>query len=152
MAYETGLSMEERVTSLSQPDTLLPDQYLDTYRHKLHLEPEKKLMLAILEDAVACYQKYFFAKDIKGKVAFQEAAEWIQQEVGESIFAFDSVCEGLGLNPKYVRRGLETWKENSLAQRAQAKVYHLKAQPRKHKRAAALTRRPRARLRRVAGR
>ena len=43
--------MEERVTSLFQPDTLLPEQYLDTFRRKLHLEPEKKLMLAILEDA-----------------------------------------------------------------------------------------------------
>src|SRR5262247_1785232 len=30
MSYETGLSMEERVTSLFQPDTLLPEQFLDT--------------------------------------------------------------------------------------------------------------------------
>src|SRR5690349_11996616 len=99
MAYETGLNMEERVTSLFQPDTLLPDQFLDTYRRKLHLEPEKKLMLALLEDAVACYQKYLFAKEIKGKALFEEASEWIQHETGESIFAFESVCEGLGLNP-----------------------------------------------------
>ncbi len=61
MAYENGLSMDERVTSLFQPDTLLPDQYLDTFRRKLHLEPEKKLMLAILEDAVACFQKYLLS-------------------------------------------------------------------------------------------
>src|ERR1044071_9177989 len=107
MAYENGLSMEERVTSLFQPDTLLPDQYFDTYRRKLHLEPEKKLMLAILEDAIACYQKYLFAKDVKGKALFQEAAEWIEQEAGESIFAFESACEGLGLNPEYVRRGAD---------------------------------------------
>ena len=152
MAYENGLSMEERVTSLFQPDTLLPDQFLNTYRRKLHLEPEKKLMLAILEDAVACYQKNLFAKDIKGKALFQEAAQWIQQEAGESIFAFESVCEGLGLNPTYVRRGLETWTETSEAQHAQAKVYHLKGRPRKHKRVPALTRRSRARLRRATGR
>ena len=57
MSYDTGLSMEERVSSLFQPDTLLPEQYLDTFRRKLQLEPEKKLMLAILEDAIACYQK-----------------------------------------------------------------------------------------------
>ncbi len=152
MAYETGLSLEERVTSLFQPDTLLPEQYLDTYRRKLHLEPEKKLMLAILEDAIACYQKYLFARDFKGKALFQEAAEWIRPGAGEGVFAFDSVCEALGLNPEYVRRGLETWKENSRAQRARAKIYQLKAQPRKHKRAAALARRPRARLHRAAGR
>jgi len=154
MAYESGLNMEERVTSLFQPDTLLPEQYLDTYRRKLHLEPEKKLMLAILEDAIACYQKYLFARDIKGKALFLEAAEWIQQESDEGVFAFDSVCEALGLNPEYVRRGLDTWKENSLAQRTQAKVYQLKAQQsRKNKRAvAAVARRARQRLRRAAGR
>ncbi|HET8562389.1 MAG TPA: hypothetical protein VFM35_00820, partial [Candidatus Binatia bacterium] len=66
MSYESGLSMEERVTSLFQPDTLLPDQFLETFRRKSHLEPEKKLMLAVLEDAIACYQKYIFARDGKG--------------------------------------------------------------------------------------
>ena len=73
MSYDTGLSMEERVTSLFQPDTLLPEQYLDTFRRKLYLEPEKKLMLAILEDAIACFQKYAFARDSKGKALFTEA-------------------------------------------------------------------------------
>ena len=83
MSYDTGLSMEERVSSLFQPDTLLPDQYLDTYRRKVHLEPEKKLMLAILEDAIACFQKYVSATDAKGKALFQEAEDWIQR--GNSV-------------------------------------------------------------------
>src|SRR5258705_12868003 len=139
MSYDTGLSMEERVTSLFQPDTLLPDQYLDTYRRKLHLEPEKKLMLAILEDAIACFQKYVFAKDAKGKALFQEAEYWIQQVAGESVFAFDSIFERLGLSPDYIRRGLATWKENSFAQRSQAKGYQLAPRPRKPKRGAALS-------------
>ena len=64
MANDQGLTMEERVTSLFQPDTLLPEQYLDTYRRKLHLEPEKKLMLAILEDGIACFQKYLDRKSV----------------------------------------------------------------------------------------
>ena len=45
MSYDTGLSMEERVTSLFQPDTLMPEQYLETFRRKLYLEPEKKLLV-----------------------------------------------------------------------------------------------------------
>ncbi|MGN6715881.1 MAG: hypothetical protein ACTHLX_00660, partial [Candidatus Binatia bacterium] len=87
MSYDTGLSMEERVTSLFQPDTLLPDQYLDTFRRKLYLEPEKKLMLAILEDAIACFQKYAFAREGKGKAFFNEAEEWIQQGSAGGIFS-----------------------------------------------------------------
>jgi len=153
MSYDTGLSMEERVTSLFQPDTLLPDQYLDTFRRKLHLEPEKKLMLAILEDAIACFQKYIFAQDGKGKALFRESEGWIMEEAGEGIFAFDSVCEGLGLHPSYVRRGMAAWKDRTLAQRTQAKVYQLTGRPRKHKRAVATARRSvRQRLRRVVSR
>ena len=152
MSYDTGLSMEERVTSLFQPDTLLPEQYLDTFRRKLHLEPEKKLMLAILEDAVACYQKYLFTRDSKGKALFHEAEEWIEESAGASVFAFDSVCETLGLNPDYLRRGIAEWKKAAAARRAQAKIYRLTPGLRKQRRKVAMTRRSTRRLRRMAGR
>jgi hypothetical protein len=66
MSYENGLSMEERVSSLFQPDTLLPDQYLDTYRRKLHLEPEKKLMLAVWKTPLRVF-KNVFARHGKGR-------------------------------------------------------------------------------------
>ena len=106
MSYDTGLSMEERVTSLFQPDTLMPDQYLETFRRKLHLEPEKKLLLAVLEDAIACFQKYVFAHDGKGRVLFQEAEEWIMEEDTDWLFSFPNVCEMLGFEPSYLRDGL----------------------------------------------
>jgi len=144
--------MEERVTSLFQPDTLLPDQYLDTFRRKLHLEPEKKLLLAILEDAVACYQKYLLARDAKGKALFHEAQDWLEDANGESVFAFDSVCEALGLNPDYLRRGLMEWKNATLAQQSQAKVYQLAPRARKPRKTAPSPRRAGRRLRRAAGR
>lgn len=154
MSYDTGLSMEERVSSLFQPDTLLPEQYLDTFRRKLQLEPEKKLMLAILEDAIACYQKYVFSRDSKGKVLFEEAEQWVHGEAGGSVFAFDNVCESLGLNPDYLRRGLADWKRAALARRAApAKVYRLASTPRKRRGAATnRSHAPRRRLRRAAGR
>ena len=152
MSYDTGLSMEERVTSLFQPDTLLPDQYLDTFRRKLHLEPEKKLMLAILEDAIACYQKYLFARDSKGKALFREAEEWVEEVGGTNVFSFDSVSEALGLNPDYLRRGLIDWKNSALAERTQAKVYQLTPRPQKQRRGVGVTRSSTRRLRRAAGR
>ena len=152
MAYDQGLSMEERVTSLFQPDTLLPEQYLDTYRRKLHLEPEKKLMLAILEDGIACFQKYLFARDGKGKALFREAETWVEDKGGEAVFAFDSVCESLGLDPEYVRRGMRTWKAQALAQQSQAKVVQLTPRPSPRLRANPLSHRPRHRLKRVVNR
>ncbi|MFQ5849044.1 MAG: hypothetical protein ACE5JU_00490 [Candidatus Binatia bacterium] len=125
MTYESSLSLEERVASLFQPDTVLPAQYLETVRRKTHLEPEKKLMLAVLEDAVACYQKYIAARDGKGKSLFREADEWILEENSDWLFSFDNICEALGLNPKYIREGLLHWKHRKLAEHPKAKIYRL---------------------------
>ena len=144
--------MEERVTSLFQPDTLLPDQYLDTFRRKLHLEPEKKLMLAILEDAVACFQKYLFARDSKGKAQFRDTEDWIFQNADLGIFSFDIVCETLGLEPNYVRRGLAHWKkQQQLTRQTQAQVISLRPTRRKLPNRQALSGRHKPKLRRAAG-
>jgi hypothetical protein len=105
--------MEERVTSLFQPDTLLPEQYLETFRRKLHLEPEKKLMLAVLEDAIACFQKYVFARDGKGRMLFQEAADWVQDSNSDWLFSFANVCKTLSFSPEYLRRASPVGKPRS---------------------------------------
>lgn len=67
MAYDASLGAEEKMGSLFQPDILVPTQYFETIRRKANSEPEKKLMLAILEDAIDCFQKYIFARDGRGK-------------------------------------------------------------------------------------
>lgn len=111
MMDETAAVLEERLSSLFQPDTLLPAQYFENFRTKNHLEAEKKLMLAVLEDAVLCFQNYLFARDSRGKRIFHEAEEWILETDSDWIFSFESICEVLGLNPQYVRHGLLRWKE-----------------------------------------
>ncbi len=137
MNYETGLSVEEKVSSLFQPDTLLPDQYLETFRRKAHLEPEKRLMLVILEDAIACFQKYLFARDGKGKALFREAEEWVMEEGSRWLFSFENICELLELEPRYVRQGLVRWKQKKLSERPKAKIYRLT--PRREKRKGGVT-------------
>ena len=125
MTYETGLSLEERVASMFQPDTLLPAQYLETFRKKAHLEPGKRLMLAVLEDAIACFQKYLFARDGRGRTLFREAEEWVLERDSDWLFSFASACELLGMNPQYVREGLMRWKKAKLAAQPKAKICHL---------------------------
>jgi len=125
MNYESGLSMDEKIASLFQPDTLLPAQYFETFRRKTHLEPEKRLMLAVLEDAIACFQKYTFARDARGKALFREAEEWILEKGSDWLFSFENVCEVLGLSAEFVRQGLTSWKEKQIEERPKAKVYRL---------------------------
>ena len=121
MAYDASLGVEEKMGSLFQPDTLLPAQYFDTVRRKANSEPEKKLMLAILEDAIDCFQKYIFARDGRGKGIFREAEDWILEENSDRLFSFETVCDALGFNPSYVRQGLLRWKEMALAERSKSK-------------------------------
>jgi hypothetical protein len=82
-------------------DTSMVQQYLDTLRRSEHIEPEKSLLAAILEDAVQEYRKYSRAHDANGKKRFREAEEWIMRGGNDWIFSFDNVCDLLGL-----RRGL----------------------------------------------
>jgi hypothetical protein len=124
MSNETT-HVEERVASLFQPDTLMPAQYLEHYRRKSHLEPETRLMLAVLEDGVACYQKYVLARDEKGRQMFRDAEEWVLREDSDWLFSFDNICEAMGLNPQYLRKGMVLWKQAQLDAQPKAKVYHL---------------------------
>ncbi len=142
MAYETGLSVGEKVTSLFQPDTLLSAQYLETFRPKAHLEPEKRLMLGVLEDAVACFQKYLLARDGKGRAMFREAEEWVMEEGSDWLFSFENICEVLGFDSQYMRQGLMRWKEKKLAERPKAKIYHLISTAEKKKDSLKVSKRP----------
>ena len=152
MIDETSLSVEERVASLFQPDTVLPAQYLETVRRKTHLESEKKLMLSVLEDAVTCYQKYISAREGRGKSLFCEVEEWISlEENGDWLFSFDNICESLGLNPKYIREGLLRWKQGMLTDRPKAKIYRL-APRNVGKKGAVMPGGPERRIRKAAGR
>ena len=108
---QTGLTTDEQLASLFQPDTLLSAQYFANLRRKTPLEPEKRLMLALLEDAIHCFKDHLSAPTVVKKKLFDEAEEWILERDGDWIFSFDNVCEGLGFTPEYVRQGLLRWKE-----------------------------------------
>jgi len=116
-----GLNTEEldkRVASLFQPDTVSPAQYLETVCRKTYLEADQELMLAVLEDAVTCFQVHFAARDKKKTRLFRKAEEWILlQEKSDWLFSFDNVCETLGLNPGYIREGLLRWRQFRLRER-----------------------------------
>jgi len=73
----------------------------------------RALMLALLEDAIACFQGRFFKPSRTNDKLFQEAEEWINSE-DEGVFSFNNVCETLGLHPENLRKGLEQWKAKQI--------------------------------------
>jgi hypothetical protein len=115
--------LEEKLASLFQPDVLISAQYFDTLRSKTGMEPEKRLMLAVLEDAVRCFQDNLTAQSDAKKKLFTEAEEWFLEEGVDAAFSFESICDALDLNPEYVRRGLLRWKEKTLTMHRNAKAW-----------------------------
>jgi len=115
--------MEQTMDSILQPDTLLPAQYLETIHRKSYLDPEKMLMWAVLEDGVSCFQKHISTRDEKGKRPLSEEEEWVlMEQTGDWLFSFDNVCETLGLNPGYIRGGLQRRLQHHLREGDQVRL------------------------------
>ena len=95
-----------------QPDTPMPDQYLETVISTTHLEGEKRLMVAVLEDAISSYRDYISTRDRWEEKLFYEAEEWIFSRNDEWFLSFHNVCETIGLDPDYIREGLLRWRHH----------------------------------------
>jgi hypothetical protein len=114
--------MEERIGSLFQPDTLLGEDYAANFRRKIPLEPERILLLAILEDGVRCYQENLLVSGGKRRALFEEAKEWLFSDDASWFCSFVSICTLLNLEPNYLRRGLRQW-ETRARKSAQVKQH-----------------------------
>ena len=106
--------MTDRSFGLFEPDALLPAQFYAAFRGGSAVRGEKRLMLAVLQDALDCYQKYAFARDGHGRQLFGDADAWIACEDRDWYFSFENICEILEINPQYLRRGVQRWKQRAV--------------------------------------
>jgi len=104
--------MTER--SLFEPDVLITEHFSNARRRGAALSGEKRLMLAVLANALDDYQKYVFASDRMGRQLFAEAAAWIACTSSADPFSFESINETLNISPEYLRRGLLMWRHRLL--------------------------------------
>jgi len=99
------LTTLETITDASVPETILPIQYFDRLTARVTDVPEKRLMFAVLLDAVIQLQG-------RNQKDAAEAEEWIRAADGdESPFSFRNICEALGIETGYLARGLLSWRE-----------------------------------------
>jgi hypothetical protein len=112
--------------SLFQPDSLLPSQFFAALKEKSH--GERRLMVAILEDAVDCFQKYLWATDNRSRHLRTEAEKWFLSDDDSWPFSFVNICLALDLHPGFLRRGLLEWKARQLTSR-QSKLRYAEAAP-----------------------
>ena len=105
--------MTDRSFGLFEPDALLPAQFYSAFRGGSSVLGEKRLMLAVLEDALDCYQKYAIVREGQGQQLFDEAHTWISSKERGWFFSYENICETLEINPAYLRRGLENWRRSA---------------------------------------
>jgi hypothetical protein len=98
--------------NLIEPDTLVTYEHSKTQLRTLPAEPEQALLLAVLKDAIETFQRLFGAKATSARRLFRESAEWIWSDESDRVFSFVHICEALGLDPRYIRRGLRNWAAN----------------------------------------
>ncbi len=91
---------------LFQEDASLPAQYWEMFARKRDLEPEKRLLLAVLDEAIRCYRSQIFI----GGRRFTEAESWLFCEDADDTFSFRNICDVLNLSPSRIRNSLRTWK------------------------------------------
>jgi hypothetical protein len=94
-----------------QEDFILPDQYFERLRQKTACPGEERLLLAVLEDAVHCFQANLFARSARRQRVFAEAEEWLFDPASDALVTFDYVCSVFDLDSEYLRVGLRRWRE-----------------------------------------
>ena len=93
--------------------SVLPEQFFDSRIKLAAVCPERALMYAVLEDAFVCFHKQFEA-DQRFIQRAREAEDWFFGDDSRWLFSFVSVCDALGLEPRYIRKKLEHWKPPTL--------------------------------------
>jgi hypothetical protein len=94
---------------LIEPETLLPVQFCDSmYRP---LTPEKRLVIAILADALICFQRYRVPGSRRARRESTEAECWLMSADRQWPFSFENICDVLSLEAKAVRCVVRTWRE-----------------------------------------
>lgn len=107
----TDVNTEDRLTGFLAPDAILPAQFFQSLRSKGRFDGERRLMIAILEDAVNCFMKQVHAVEPKARQLYLDAEEWIMAEDPSWFFSFENVCNTLDLDPEYLREGLIKWRD-----------------------------------------
>lgn len=105
-----------------EPETILPSQLFDRSHLGATLQPEKRLMLAVLEDAVASFQRASTTVSRTAPRDLAEVSAWLASEDVSWPYSFRNICAVLGFDPDYLRSGLERWRAARAARPTPGKV------------------------------
>jgi hypothetical protein len=100
-----------------QSQAVLPLQFYGSRRGTLESQPLRRLMSAMLIDAVRCYQTKFKKHQSGRRQEFAEVQSWLFSGRDNGPFSFRAVCDELEIDPEAVRQGLTRWAAEKIAGR-----------------------------------
>ena len=104
----------EHGPGLFTPHLVLPAQFFAGARSGGCFEGERRLLFALLEDAIHIYCKQMTRGGRRNRRLLRETEHWIESTDRRWLFSFERVCEALELDPHYLRRGLRSWRRRSV--------------------------------------
>jgi hypothetical protein len=113
--HETVNERDEIENALLQAEIVLPVQFHGTPKRTAAFQPVRRLMLAMLVDAVRCFRTKSGARQPVRRRDFAEAQSWIFSDKDDGLFSFNAVCDALEIDPKAVRKTLARPNATNLA-------------------------------------
>jgi hypothetical protein len=104
-AEDTSYRREPKPTRTRAPEPILASAGYVAARR----QPEKRLMVAILESAVSDLQHYATTSNGRGRRFFTEAKAWFASTASDGPGDFEYICEVLEFDPSAIRTRLRRW-------------------------------------------
>ena len=98
---------DDRPHSSWMDEIILPEQFLGRARDSsASWTGERKLLFAVLQDAVSSLYRYRNDASFRGRRLFRETQEWFDSQDKHDLYTFEMICEYLNLDAGYIRRGI----------------------------------------------
>ncbi len=102
------------------------DEFGATAMDETSKEPENRLMLAVLEEALVTFQHGLGSPVALRRKRFFEVDRWVASRDTDWPFSFENICTTLRIDPDYVRAGLARLKRQAFARSAEVRGRRLR--------------------------
>ena len=104
-----------------EPESVLPAQLYDRPFGGARIQPEKRLQVAVLADAVLTFHRWVGDGRARARV-LAEVETWFASDDTDGPFTFITICDSLKFEPSYIRRGLRKWRAHLQATAKQQRL------------------------------
>lgn len=95
------------------PEWIHPEVYFDSIKSSNESQPERRLMLALLQDAITLYQRVLVKKakqkwiPARDQGLMEECEAWFKSDARDALYSFENICNVTGIDPDYLRQGIK---------------------------------------------